>query len=88
MTKIRTIISDGFQWHVLSKDEAIEAYNRGEEVFRLYDDGGEGQVLSLEEFDEDDHDIYGVEKGYTKLPDDIDEDLYYDMNLYYYEEEV
>lgn len=81
MARIRTIIPDGFQWYVLSVNEAIEAYNRGEEVFRLYDDGGEGQVLCLEEFEEK-HDVYGVEKGFTQLPDDVD------MDAYYYEEEV
>lgn len=81
MTKIRTTIPDGFQWYVLSEDEAIQAYNRGEEVFRLYDDGGEGQVLSLEEFDDYPHDVYGVEKGFAKIPDNVD------MDQYFYEEE-
>lgn len=75
MRKIRTICYDGFQWYLLTKEEAIKAYKEGEEVYRLYEDGSEGLCESLSDFKH--HDIFGVEKGFAELFGDIDTDLCY-----------
>lgn len=75
MDKIRTIIPDGFQWYVLTREEAIKAYNDGEEVYRLYEDGGEGLVFDMDDFK--DHDVFGIEKGFAELPDGVDINQYY-----------
>lgn len=75
MDKIRTIIPDGFQWYVLTREEAIKAYNDGEEVYRLYNDGSEGLCESLDDFKY--HDVFGIEKGFSELPDGVDINQYY-----------
>ena len=60
------VAKDGFVWLILNMNEAIDFYNASNiSIYRLYEDGSEGEVLSEEDI-MNHRGEFGIEAGFIK----------------------
>lgn len=64
-------LEDGFIWEVINKETAVELFNEGKEVYRIWQDNSESLIESQQDFDDDRVMFYATEVGYPKMKSEV-----------------
>lgn len=64
-------LEDGFIWEVINKETAVELFNQGKEVYRIWQDNSESLIESQQDFDDDRVMFYATEVGYPEMKSEV-----------------
>ena len=64
-------LENGFVWDLISKAKAVELFNEGKEVYRIWQDNSESLIESQQDFDDDRVMFYATEVGYPEMKSEV-----------------